>query len=280
MQVKEDIESEIEDCKEEVYEHSYALRWFSFGTRFFWFGAIIFLISAGSLVIISPLNIPLLQPVLQSVATASGITTGVVGFITGVSYLYDSSENHGEIADHLKELREAKRELEKLLRRLAYFDEHSSSYLTPAQYMHQLPTLIISYRKQADSYRRWFIVTQIITILLSAAVTSLSGGWVDKYISIPWTIPVFSALISILTSFTLFFKLREKGTNLQQTADAMDLEHKACNLSIGPYKGLARDEALILLAERTEALRKEQQQRQQQLEQSSQAEQKALQVDK
>src|SRR5260370_883137 len=116
--------------------------------------------------------------------------------------------------------------------------------------------LITSYRKQADSYRRWFIVTQIIVILLSTTVTSLSGGWIDKYISIPWTIPVFSALISILTSFTLFFKLREKGTNLQQTADAMDLEHKACNLSIGPYKGLSRDEALILLAERTETLRK------------------------
>ena len=146
--------------------------------------------------------------------------------------------------------------------------------------MHQLPTLITSYRKQADSYRRWFIVTQIIVILLSATVTSLSGGWIDKYISIPWTIPVFSALISILTSFTLFFKLREKGTNLQQTADAMDLEHKACNLSIGLYKGLSRDDALILLAERTEALRKEQQQRQQQLEQSSQAEQKALQPEK
>jgi hypothetical protein len=117
--------------------------------------------------------------------------------------------------------------------------------------------------------------------LLSASVTSLSGGWLDKYkISIPWIIPIFSVAISIITSFTLFFKPREKGANLQQTADAMDLEYTACNLGIGDYEAEEdEDDALMLLAKRTEALRKDQQQRQQQLEQSSQAEQKALQPD-
>ena len=57
----------------------------------------------------------------------------------------------------------------------------------------------------------------------------------------------------------------------------MVLEHKACSLAIGVYKGLPKADARILFAERTEALRKEQQQRQQQLEQSSHAEQEALQ---
>jgi hypothetical protein len=57
----------------------------------------------------------------------------------------------------------------------------------------------------------------------------------------------------------------------------MDLEHIACSLGIGDYKNMDEKEALTLLIERTEALRKEQQQRQQQLEQSSQEEQKALQ---
>ena len=59
----------------------------------------------------------------------------------------------------------------------------------------------------------------------------------------------------------------------------MDLEYRACNLGIEAYEGMAKAKALVLLAKRTEALRKEQQQRQQQLEQSSQAEQKALQPD-
>ena len=51
----------------------------------------------------------------------------------------------------------------------------------------------------------------------------------------------------------------------------------ACTLGIGMYKGQSKADALVLLAERAELLRKEQQQRQLQLEQSSHAEQKALQ---
>ena len=111
-------------------------------------------------------------------------------------------------------------------------------------------------------------------------MTSISGGWVDKYIHpIPLAIPVLSLAIGIITSLTLVFKPREKGTNLQQTADAMDLELTAYNLGIGDYEDKDNDKTLTILAKKTWSLRKDQQQRQQQLEQSSQAEQKALQID-
>ncbi len=50
-------------------------------------------------------------------------------------------------------------------------------------------------------------------------------------------------------------------------------------LGIEDYEDMHYEEALVLLAKRTEDLRKDQQQCQQQLEQSSQAEQKVLQQD-
>jgi|SRR6266487_3764623 len=268
-QTREDIELAVENCKETIYEHQHALRWFTLFSRIFWLAvAISFIVFVG----VFPFNIPVLQSILAPVSTVAIIVSVLVGIGLGVVYVEAAN-----IRGHHEDLREAKRTLAKLLRQLAYYDEQALRHLSPEQYMHQLPILIASYRKRADRYRQWFVVLQIITIFLSAGITSLSGGWLDKYVSIPWIIPVLGALISILTSLTLFFKFREKGTNLQQTSDALDWEHMACTLSIGIYKGLGKADALVLLAERAEALRKEQQQRQLQLEQSSHAEQKALQ---
>lgn len=73
----------------------------------------------------------------------------------------------------------------------------------------------------------------------------------------------------------MFFKPKDKATNLQQTADAMDLEHTACSLRIGVYIGLDDKDAHVKLAERAETLRKEQQQKQLLLEQASHVEQKS-----
>lgn len=80
-----------------------------------------------------------------------------------------------------------------------------------------------------------------------------------------------------MTSLTLFFKFREKGTNLQQTADAIGWEYRDCMLGIGKYAELDKPDALHLLATTSSDLHKEQQKRQLQLEQSSHVEQKALQ---
>lgn len=269
---REDIESRIEFWKESIYDQRYALRWFNLSLNTLGLGVVISVVIYAILI---PLNILILQPILQVLGAISSIVSTLPGIGIVASYFtYNEYITH-----HQKELREDKRSLAQFLRVLARYDEYALNNLTSEQYMHQLPTLIASYRKQADSYRRRYIIIQIITILLSATITSLSGGWLDKYVSVPWIIPVCSAFISILTSFTLFFRYREKGTNLQQTSDAMDLEHKACNLGIGLYKGMTKTDALILLAERTEQLRKDQQQRQLQLEQSSHAQQKALQAD-
>lgn len=267
---KEEVEKAIEVCKERVDDQQYELRWFRRFMRAFWTGVVTTIVCFA---VLYPLNIPFLQTLVE---TVGGIAIGLAAVSGFCIVVYAVPGN--ELWEELGNLREARRELDKLQGRLKYFEEQALRHLTAEQYMHQLPTLIASYRQRADRYRRLFTAIQLTTIFLSAAITSLSGGWLDRYFTIPWIIPVLSALISILTSVTLFFKFREKGTNLQQTADKMDWEHMACTLGIGSYKGRSQEEKLVMLAERAEELRQEQQKRQLQLEQSSQTEQKALQA--
>lgn len=266
---REAIETAIEDQKEAIRETRYALRWL---IRICW--AIPLSIAAISIASF----IGWFFPVVNALVFRVDVGAGLIGVVCLASLFPLFTDYGKETSGNLRELREEKNELAKLRRGLAYFDEQALRHLTPEQYMHQVPRLIASYRRRADGYRNWFVALQIVTILLSAAITSLSGGWLDRYISLPWIIPVLSAIISVLTSFTLFFKFREKGVNLQETANRMDWEHMACTLGIGQYEGKSREDARRLLAKTCELLRQEQQKRQVQLEQSSHAEQKALQA--
>jgi Protein of unknown function (DUF4231) len=270
-QTREDIEAQIEECKDVIYQHKHALWWYFLGRRTFLAGLI------GSIVIF---NTPLTSiPLCQAIAMFGSALSVVAGIGLIAAYAvplmatFDLQEI--PIISHQNALREAKKALTKLLRQRAQYDEHINNQLpSPEQHAERLPSFIANYRKQANRYRQRFVILQLIVILLSVTVTSLSGGWLDRYISLPWTIPVGSGLVSLLSTFLLFFKPREKGANLQETADAMDLEFKACGLGIAPYNNKSREEAWLLLAERTEALRKIQLQKQQQLEQASQTEQK------
>lgn len=185
------------------------------------------------------------------------------------------------IPEALKRLSTEKRTLARLEQRLKNLNKQETEVLSPRdQYeMYQLPDLIATYRKRADVDRRWFFITQVTIIVLSALVASLSGGWLDKIYPTHWIIPILSLAITIITSLILVFKPREKSANLQQTADAMDLELTAYNLEILHYDIGDRDKASKTLVTKIWHLHKEQQQRQQQLEQSSQVEQKALKSD-
>ena len=187
---REDIENDIESCKELIYEHQHALRWYKLGVCIFCLGVAISFISFA---IVSPFNIPFLEPLVETI----GVVAAVISIIVVLAIVTPYFDSYRRVNNHLKVLREAKRTLAKLLRQLAYYDEQALRHLTPEQYMHQLPVLIASYRQRADRYRHWFVVLQLITIFLSAGITSLSGGWLDRHVSIPWIIPVLGALISI-----------------------------------------------------------------------------------
>jgi hypothetical protein len=82
-----------------------------------------------------------------------------------------------------------------------------------------------------------------------------------------------SILLSCLTALVTLFKPREKGYNLQQTADAIEFEIACANRRIFNYKGLSDREAFTRLAQEGERLRNEQRKRQQQLEQAAEIKQ-------
>src|SRR5581483_627858 len=128
-----------------------------------------------------------------------------------LAYVPNGGEELKAVRNTQKNIRKEKQLLAKRQRRLKQYDEYVAHQLpTPSQHAERLPSLIANYRKQANRYRREFVIVQVIIIILSVTVTSLSGGWLDRYIALPWTIPVGSGLVSLFSTFLLFFKPREK----------------------------------------------------------------------
>ena len=84
-----------------------------------------------------------------------------------------------------------------------------------------------------------------------------------------WVAPAFSFTVSFLTAMVTLFRPREKGYNLQQTADAIEYEISCANKRIYGYEGLDERQVFTKLAQEVEKMRNEQQKRQQRLEQAS-----------
>jgi len=78
-----------------------------------------------------------------------------------------------------------------------------------------------------------------------------------------------SLMVSFLTALMTLFRFRERGYNLQQTADAAEFEISCATRGIFTYKNLSEKETSVKLAEEVERLFNEQRKRQQQLEQAS-----------
>ncbi len=140
------------------------------------------------------------------------------------------------------------------------------------QYKETIQVTIAQYREKANYYRNIHNILQGLIIIGSVLVTSATSaigfgfgfGIGDVF---KWIAPLVSILVTISASFTGYFKYRERSFNLQQTADNIEQEYTAVNLTIGPYKGRSPHEALVLFAERVEMLKEEQRKREQQLEQ-------------
>jgi hypothetical protein len=62
-----------------------------------------------------------------------------------------------------------------------------------------------------------------------------------------------------------FFRLRERGSQLQKTADLIEIEFRAVELGIKDYSGQKKMDALRIFVERVEELQSENMTRQRQL---------------
>jgi hypothetical protein len=122
-------------------------------------------------------------------------------------------------------------------------------------------------RRKAHSNRRMHNILQILIIVGSITITSLTSIGADEPI-LRWAAVVVAASVSIAAGVSGFFKYRERGQNQQRTADAIEKELHHLQLGVGAYAG-KRADALKRFAVTVEALREDQRKAELQLDQTS-----------
>lgn len=183
--------------------------------------------------------------------------------------------------ERIQQLISLKAEIERLETALKVWRTYQTSLLSIeeqlALYKDELLQATQKYQRQAKHNRNMYFAMQMIIIACSLFVGSLTSG-LTGLISIlnnHWIAPALSFIVSFLTAMVTLFKPREKGYNLQQTADAVEYEISCSGRRIFGYEGLNDRQTYTKLAQEVEKLRNEQRKRQQQLEQSSEMKQTA-----
>lgn len=151
---------------------------------------------------------------------------------------------------------------------------HAVENARPAQvrqflYKEVLPQEIARLGAESRRYRRWHNWLQMSLILCSAGITAASAVY-DPPQPGKGIIIALGASVTIITAVSGFFKFRERGFNLQQTADEIEQHLTALNLSIAPYNQANEEDNLRQFTSAVEALRTEQRKREQQLDQPHQ----------
>ncbi|WP_173101326.1 SLATT domain-containing protein [Actinomadura verrucosospora] len=137
-------------------------------------------------------------------------------------------------------------------------------------YREEVPRSVEHYRQGQRYYRRVHNALQSIVIVGSLASSTIAGLAEVKGMQ-KWLLVGVTFSVGLASGFTGYFKFRERGFYLQQTADSVDEEFQSLHLGVGRYKNIdSEEEALSEFAERVEAIKSEQRKREQQLDQPAQ----------
>ncbi|MFE7317452.1 DUF4231 domain-containing protein [Streptomyces sp. NPDC057555] len=137
--------------------------------------------------------------------------------------------------------------------------------------------LIDQYRKGAARNRRVHNFFQIIIITGSIVTSTLTAMNEGENLVLKISTSGLSALVGISAGVTGYFKFRERGYNLQSTADEIEKHYNASQFMLDDYAGpdpsqpLPEQERLRTFARFVERLKEEQRKRELQLEQQSSA---------
>ncbi|MFG1716318.1 SLATT domain-containing protein [Micromonospora sp. NBRC 110037] len=153
-------------------------------------------------------------------------------------------------------------------RRLRAADLTLEARYTRSAYKEEIAGDLERLRRESRYYRRIHNAFQAIIIVGSLATTTASGIALDSS-PLQWVVVATSFSVGLAAGFTGYFKYRERGFYLQQTADAIEQEWAAAQLSIFRYRNLGEDEQLASLVEEVEKLKSEQRKREQSLDQPS-----------
>ncbi|WP_433546825.1 DUF4231 domain-containing protein [Streptomyces sp. CA-294286] len=135
--------------------------------------------------------------------------------------------------------------------------------------------LIDQYRKAANKNRRTHNVFQGIIITGSIVTSTLAAMNEGSSEVLRISAASLSALVGISAGVTGYFKFRERGYNLQSTADDIEKHYNASQFMLDEYAGrdgeppLSEAERLRIFARYVEQLKEEQRKRELQLETSS-----------
>ncbi|HKV01209.1 MAG TPA: DUF4231 domain-containing protein [Ktedonobacteraceae bacterium] len=223
-----------------------------FGQNTFIGGWATFVIIASSIILLGLIIFLLLDE-----TTSAGTKVGFKGF------------------SRVKDLMTSKEETDTLEMRIQVMKAHQTLLLSTHEqlelYKDEVFQVTDKYTKRANRNRNYYYILQLIIIFASLLVTGLTSGLTNLVyiLHLPWITPFISFMVSFLTAMVTLFRPKERGYNLQQTADAIEYEIACSNRRIYGYKGLDTGQVYTKLAEEIERLRNEQRKRQQQLEQAS-----------
>ncbi|MFI6131016.1 SLATT domain-containing protein [Micromonospora sp. NPDC051141] len=187
----------------------------------------------------------------------------ISGIICGIAVSHRSEVQQLSVTDlrlKLSLLREQ--------RRLKAADMTLDSRYARSAYKEEILRDVEDFRKQSRYYRRVHNIFQSIIIVGSLATTTVSGIALDSS-PLGFVVIATSFMVGLAAGFTGYFKYRERGFYLQQTADAITQEWTAAELAIFRYKNLPEGEQLALFVEEAERLKSEQRKREQSLDQPS-----------
>lgn len=264
----------ILDIEEKKFNHRIARRPVA------WFVALLLFILAIIILAIAAIGIFGVTSFVGGWSTFVTVVLVITLIALTIYFFYDHdtySEKHGFKAIHrIKRLTSLKEDIEALQIELRILDEFIVAR-RPHQdkYQEELSFIIKQHQERANYNRRLYYFIQIIIIFCSLLVTGLTSGLNNliRVFGSPWVTPAISFSVSFLTAMITLFRFRERGHNLQQTADAIEFEISCYKKGIFGYKNLSDKEAFTKFAEEVERLRNEQRKRQQQLEQSSETKQ-------
>lgn len=215
-----------------------------------------------------PGNLVLIAAAVASFTVFAGLPAWVLTLVVVVPalsivgsaiLLYRQYFSIRAMVTQLRDLHRAHRE--QLLDDLAVGDLLSAH----KRYRAQLPETISAYRVEARRYRRKHNALQSVVIAGSIATSVLAAVSVSSS-ETRWFAVAGSLLVAITAAFSGYSKFRERGMNLQQTADALERAYHSVELRVGRY-GRFEDErgAYAEFAHEAEALLEEHAKRQQQL---------------
>jgi hypothetical protein len=130
--------------------------------------------------------------------------------------------------------------------------------------------IVVAFRKRATRNLRTHNTVQAIIIIGSIVASTTTAVMAGAH-PLSWVSTGLTAFVSITAGLAAYFKFRERGYNLQSTADDIEKQYNAIQFRLQDYSKFADDqeaERLRLFAESVERLREEQRKRELQLEQS------------